>query len=89
MNTSKFLEEIKVLENKLRQKAGDENGRLGFPALVQQLTNSKQLDTQIVADLKKVWELRNKIYSSPTPEDEVPSEAQTLLASLISNPNLQ
>jgi len=89
MKTSKFLEEIKALENKLRQKTGDETGRLGFPALVQKLTNSNQLDDQIVADLKKLWQIRNKIYSSPTPEDDVSNEAQVLLANLISNPNLQ
>lgn len=89
MNTSKFLEEVNVLENKLRQKAGDETGRIGFPASVQQLANTNQLDEQIVSDLKELWEIRNKIYSSPTPEDEVPNEAQTLLATLISNPNLQ
>ena len=89
MDTSKFLEEIKVLENKLRQKAGGETMGLGFPALIHQLSMSNQLDKQIVGDLKKLWELRNKIYSSPTVADVVPDEAQTLLAALISNPNLQ
>ncbi len=90
MNTSKFLEEIKVLESKLRQKSSDENGRLGFSILVQRLANSKQLDAQIVDDLKKLWEHRNKIYSSPTLEDDEVSDGyQTLLATLINNPNLQ
>ncbi|MFH1286554.1 MAG: hypothetical protein ABII02_02270 [Candidatus Magasanikbacteria bacterium] len=89
MKTSKFLEEIKALENKLRQKASDETGRLGFSALVQQLANLNQLDDQIVNDLKELWVLRNKIYSSPTAEVEISNEAQNLLASLISNPKLQ
>ena len=89
MNTAKFLEETKVLENKMRQKAGDESGRLGFPALVKQLVSTGQIDDQIVADLKKLWELRNKVYSTPTPDDDITDEAQTLLVSLISNPKLQ
>lgn len=89
MNTAKFLEETKVIENKLRQKAGDESGRLGFPILVKQLQDEGKIDEQIVADLKKLWELRNIIYSSPTPNDNVSDEAQTLLVSLINNPKLQ
>lgn len=89
MNTAKFLEETKVIENKLRQKAGDESGRLGFPILVKQLLDEGKIDEQIVADLKKIWELRNKVYSIPTPDDNISDEAQTLLASLISNPKLQ
>jgi len=89
MNTTKFLEETKVLENKMRQKAGDESERLGFPALVKRLVNTGQIDDQIVADLKKLWELRNKVYSTPTPEGSISDEAQALLASLISNSKLQ
>lgn len=89
MNTAKFLEETKVIENKLRQKAGDESGRLGFPILVKQLQDEGKIDEQIVADLKKLWELRNIIYSSPTPNDSVSDEAQALLVSLINNPKLQ
>jgi len=89
MNTAKFLEETKMLENKLRQKAGDESGRLGFPVLVKQLVNTGQIDDQIVADLKKLWELRNKVYSTPTPDDDITDEAQTLLVSLNSNLKLQ
>lgn len=89
MNTAKFLEETKVIENKLRQKAGDESGRLGFPILVKQLLDEGKIDEQIVVDLKKLWEIRNKVYSTPTPEDNISDEAQTLLVSLISNPKLQ
>ncbi|MEX0877560.1 MAG: hypothetical protein WDZ40_01695 [Candidatus Spechtbacterales bacterium] len=89
MNTAKFLEETKVLENKLYQKAGDESGRIGFPVLVKQLVGTGQIDEQIVADLKKLWKLRNKVYSTPTPDDNISNEAQDLLASLISNPKLQ
>jgi len=89
MKTAKFLEETKVLENRLRQKAGDESGRLSFPVLVKQLVSTGQIDEQIVADLKKLWELRNKVYSTPTPNDDISDEAQTLLALLISNPKLQ
>lgn len=89
MNTAKFLEEIKVIENKLRQKAGDESGRLDFPILVKQLQSEGKIDEQIVADLKKLWELRNQVYSSATPKDNISDETQTLLVSLISNPRLQ
>ncbi len=89
MNTAKFLEETKALENKMRQKTGDESGRLGFPALVKQLKSIEQVDEQIVADLKKLWEIRNKIYSSPTPDDNISDETQSLLISLISNPKLK
>jgi len=89
MNTTKFLEETKVLENKLRQKAGEESRRLGFPILVKQLQDEGKIDEQIVAELKKLWKLRNKVYSTPTPEDDISDEAQTLLVSLISNPKLQ
>lgn len=89
MNTAKFLEETKMIENKLRRKAGDESGRLGFPVLVKQLQDEGKIDEQIVADLKKLWELRNKVYSTPTPEDSISDEAQALLASLISNLKLQ
>ncbi|MDI6603286.1 MAG: hypothetical protein QME57_04240 [Patescibacteria group bacterium] len=89
MNIAKFLEETKVLENKLRQKTDDESGRLGFPALAKQLKDAGKIDEQIVADLKKLWELRNQVYSSSTPDDNIADEAQTLLDSLISNPKLQ
>jgi hypothetical protein len=89
MDTAKFLEETKVLENKLRQKAGDESGRLGFPILVKQLQDEDKIDEQIVAEIKKLWELRNTIYSSPTPDDNVSDEAQTLLVSLINNLKLK
>lgn len=89
MNTAKFLEETKVLENKLRQKADDESGRLDFPVLVKQLLDEDKIDEQIVADLKKLWELRNKVYSTPAPDDNISDEAQALLVSLINNPKLQ
>jgi hypothetical protein len=89
MNTVKFLEETKVLENKLRQKAVDESGRLGFPALAKQLVTTGQVDEEIVDDLKKLWEIRNKVYSTPTQADIIVDEAQTLLVSLIGNPKLQ
>lgn len=89
MNTAKFLEETKMLENKLRQKAGDEAGMLGFPVLVKQLLDEGKIDEQIVADLKKVWEPRNKVYSTPAPGGNISDEVQVLLASLISNPKLQ
>ena len=89
MNTSKFLEEIEVLEHKLRQKADDENGKLSFPTLVKQLFDSKQIDEKIIADLKKLWGFRNKIYSSPTPEETISGEAQNLLDKVISNHSLK
>jgi hypothetical protein len=89
MNTVKFLEEIKVLENRLRQKIGDESGKLGFPLLVKQLVGTEQIDKQILADFEKLWELRNKVCSTPTLNDDISDEAQVLLASLIGNSNLQ
>lgn len=89
MYTSKFLEEVKVIENKLRQKAGNKTGKLDFSTLVQQLAKSNQIDGQIVEDLKKLWQLRNKIYSTPTTETKVSNETRNLLAGLISNPKLQ
>jgi len=89
MNTAKFLEEIQVLEKKLRQNTDDESRRLGFPVLVKQLQDEGKIDEQIVAEIKKLWELRNTIYSSPTPDDNVSDEAQTLLVSLINNPKLK
>lgn len=89
MNTAKFLEEIKVLEKKLRQKAGEESGKLSFPVLVKKLKDAEEIDEKVVADLKKIWELRNKVYSTPVPNDNISDEIQTLLVSLISNPKLQ
>jgi hypothetical protein len=89
MNTAKFLEETEVLKNKLCQKAGYESESLGFPVLVKQLVSTGQIDEQIVADLKKLWELRNTIYSSRTPDNNVSDEAQTLLVSLINNSKLK
>ncbi|MEA2097558.1 MAG: hypothetical protein U9P70_00555 [Patescibacteria group bacterium] len=89
MNTAKFLEETKEIENKLHQKASDEPEKVGFSILVKQLQNEGKIDKQIVTDLKKLWEIRNKVYSTPTPEDSISDEAQALLASLIGNPKLQ
>lgn len=89
MNTAKFLEETKVLENKLRQKAGDESGRLGFAVIVKQLLDEGKIDKQIVADLKKLWELRNRVYSTPAPDDNISDKTRALLVSLICNPKLQ
>jgi hypothetical protein len=89
MNTAKFLKETTALENKLRSKVGDEPERLGFTALVKRLISIGQIDEQTVTDLKKLWELRNKVYSTPIPDNNISGEAQTLLASLISNSKLQ
>jgi len=89
MDTSKFLEEIRALENKLRQKAGGESQRIEFPVLVKQLKDAEEIDEQIVYELKKLWEIRNTIYSSPTPDDNISDKAQTLLVSLINNPKLK
>jgi len=68
MKASKFLNGIQKLEDKLRQKAGDKTGKLRFPVLVQKLAESNQLDDKTVIEMKKLWELRNKIYSSSTLE---------------------
>lgn len=89
MDTAKFLEETKVLENKLRKRANDESGKLSFPVLVKQLEGAGIIDEQIVADLEKLWEFRNEAYSLPTPKDNISDEAQALLVSLFCNPKLK
>jgi len=89
MDTIKFLEEVKIIENKLRQKSNDKSKSLDFPVLVKQFKNTGEIDGQIATDLKKIWELRNRLYSSPTPSNNISNEARFLLASLISNPKLQ
>ena len=89
MNTVKFLEETKVLENKLRQKVGNESKGFGFSDLVKQLSRIGQIDEKTAANLKRLWELRNQIYSSPTSDNNISDETQTLLVSLIGNPKLQ
>ena len=47
------------------------------------------VNEKTVADLKRLWELRNQIYSSPRPDSSIPDDIQTLSVSLIGNPKLQ
>jgi len=89
MDTEKFLEEIKKIENKLCQKAGEEPGQLKFIALVELLKKTGQIDEQMVILLKKIWVFRNKIYAVSTPDQKISDEVKTLLDSITSNFKLQ
>jgi len=82
MKTLKFLEEIRMLEKQLHRKVGDEEKKFSFFVVIQKLVESKQLDNKTAIEIKKLWELRNKIYSFPTMEEELSEEI------LINNFNL-
>lgn len=89
MDTLKFLEEITVIESKIRQKAGDKSGKSHFSTSVHKLFASGELNQQDVNDLKSLWELRNRIYVTLDEKEVITKEAQDTLANLVSNPKLQ
>ena len=89
MNTLKFLEEIDILEKKLRKKNKDSSLNLNYSELINQMYKNKQLKKDIFLDLKKIWFVRNKIYSSTLNDREVSDEAQSILAKIISNSDLK
>ena len=89
MNTSKFLEGIIAIEKKIQQMAGENSERASFLSLILKLADSGKLESQTVTDLKELWVVRNKIYSSRTPENTVSDEAEKLLAKAMINFNSQ
>lgn len=71
-----------ALENKLRNKIGEEAKTLSFPALIQELVKQGTINQELVQSLKQVWEFRNEIYASRQTPDEVSKEVQTLLVEI-------
>jgi len=89
MNTPELNKNLRVLENKLRQKSDDPDGSLDFPALINLLAKKYDLDKSTIADLYKFWDLRNQIFSSSPPKNEAADEAGAIMSSLLNNPKLQ
>jgi len=78
MDITKFLEEIKALEQKLRKKVGKNSERDSFLVLVNKLTEKGFLTAQLAKDLGKLFSFRNKAQSQVAPE-KLPREVQNLL----------
>lgn len=89
MSPSKFLEEIKDIEDKLGKKVGSESQRLTFPDFVEKLLKDGQMDNELAQALVKLWKIRNAIYGSPTMEAPITHESQDLLIAVIHHPTFK
>lgn len=68
MNGKIFFKEFIPIENYLFNLAGNFDRRQGFLNLLQHFQTNKLLPKDVLADLDSVWQIRNKIISSPSGE---------------------
>ncbi|MBD3328098.1 hypothetical protein GF340_02215 [Candidatus Peregrinibacteria bacterium] len=88
MQTTKFLEEIIALENKVRKKAQvGENEPI--PVLLSNLKKENKISKPTYENFFKLWDLRNKLYSSPNLPNRVSLNVYPLLANLLHNTELK
>lgn len=88
MTILKFIEEVRALEIRLAKLLGQESDGIPFLKLVEQLEKLRRINTASSSNLKELWVLRNKLYSSRTTANLIDDNATILLTKIISDPNL-
>lgn len=83
MKQNKFLEEVKIIENKVRDAAGEQDGQVGFLGLVDTLVERGDIDKGLIEEIANVWDMRNRIYAEPRMGVEVTQTARDSLVQII------
>jgi len=66
MNTSEFLEQFSLIERKLLSMAIDFDQKQGLFDLLKYLQSNKILTDNLIILLRDVFQIRNKVVSSPS-----------------------